>query len=469
MNLILIPLYTHNLSQEAYGQYDLIMSIQQLLAIGITLGVYSGMVRYFNEFENHNQLKNTTLTFSFVWGAGVTVLMWGVNPILYPWILGRGDSHHLYLPFVVMSSVLACLNLIYSSYFAMQFKALLSGLVQLAASLATLLFALYFFLVLKWGIIGILGAQLLGNGTVFMIILALDCRRFRARMDPNQLRSMLKYGTGLMLGNISGWVLSLSDRFLIKGFMNLSHVALYAIGYKIGMLIQPLFINPFASLFTPFKYAVYKEADGPARIIKMFRMYNFIGWLVVLMLSLFANVTVRIAATNAYEAAAFIVPFIAFSYYLSGVMNFYSLGLHIANKMKINTVLIISTALINVLFNFVFIPVAGIYGSAFSTVISYAVANGLYYYYGSKYYSIGLGPLQPYKYLIICLPLYGVYLLYMSVIHSPFLEIVFNGVLSIAFIALSLWFGFISKEELTGLLGRFLKPKPVQAITGTEA
>ncbi|MDR9854407.1 oligosaccharide flippase family protein [Paenibacillus sp. VCA1] len=454
MNLILIPMYTRNLSQEQYGHYDLIITIQQLLAIIITLGVYSGMIRFYNEFENKIELKNTAMTFSILWGVFCAGAAFLLTPALYPLLFPHVQGGFWIIPLLVMSSVLVCLNMIYSSYFAMGFKALKSGLIQVSTMFLMMLFAFYYFIHLKLGITGILMAQLSGNLAVFLFLFAFDLRTYRPVLVIHKLRKMLRYGTGLLMGDISGWVLTLSDRFLIKGYMNLSSVAVYSIGYKIGMLINPVFVNPFTSVFTPFKYKVYQEEEGSRQIERMFRIYNFLGWFCVLGLSLFAHLAVRLVATDQYSQADLLVPLISLSYFLSGAISFYSLGLHIANKMKTNSLIIILASVINIVANVILIPWLGIYGSALATVISYAVANLVFYHYGSKYYPLGLGWLYPYKYLVIFTPLYGVYFVCKGLFHNMFFEILLNGALCLFFILLSLKFKFIAKEELIGVFTR---------------
>lgn len=69
INMLLIPLYTKNLAQAEYGKYELLNTIQQLLSLAITLEVYSGMKRFFNDVKNKYHLKNTALNFSLLWGG----------------------------------------------------------------------------------------------------------------------------------------------------------------------------------------------------------------------------------------------------------------------------------------------------------------------------------------------------------------------------------------------------------------
>ena len=464
VNLLLIPLYTRNLSQDQFGEFDLIMSVQMLLSLVITLGVHSGMIRFFNEFADKNGLKNTALTFAILWGMVCISAAWAASPWVTSLVFRAGGDAGLFIPYVVMISVVSCLNVIYSSYYSMQFKAVKSSGIQFSVVLLTFALALYFFLHLRMGVVGILRAQLVSNVVVFLILFALNLGSFRFMLKRDPIRKMLGYGTGLLLGDISAWVLSLSDRFLIKGYLSLSSVAVYSIGYKIGMLINPAFITPFMSVFTAFKFKAYKDEDCPEKIRKMFRIYNFLGWLCVLGLTLFADMAVRLVATEAYGGAGGLVPLIAFSYFLSGSLAFYSLGLHIANKMRINYLISLLAAVINVACNIVLIPWLGIYGSALATVISYAVTSAVFYHYGSKYYPLGLGIFYPYKYLALYLPAYAAHAAALRLTHSLLFEIALNLVLVAVFIACSLWCKFITGKELLGDLLPMLsrKTKPIR-------
>lgn len=470
MNLLLIPLYTRNLTQEQYGHYDMILSFQQLLAIAITLGVYSGMIRFFNEFEDKNALKNTSISFSLLWGAFCIGVAFLINPWLNPVLFHDDPDRHLFIPFIVISSVIMCMNTTYSSYYSMSFRALKAAAIQVCTLFMIILFAVYFFLVLDMGIIGILTAQMCGNLTVFLCLYLIDLRNFKLTIKQKQLRKMLKFGTGLLLGDISAWVLTLSDRFLIKSLMDLSSLAIYSIGYKIGMLINPVLINPFNSVFTPLKFKVYKDEDGAQQIENMFRLYNFLGWFCITGLSLFGKIAVKLIATDEYSQAAYLVPVIALSYFLSGAISFYSLGLHIANKVRLNSFITIIAACINVIANLILIPWIGIYGSAISTVIAYALGNGVFYYFGSKYYPVGLGLLYPYKYLLVVGPVYGMYILLSRFIDSLWVEALLNSLLCTVFVLLTIALKFISLQEIAGVLKGFrLRGSDKNAVKGVHS
>ncbi|PGA45197.1 hypothetical protein COL88_26875 [Bacillus thuringiensis] len=273
------------------------------------------------------------------------------------------------------------------------------------------------------------------------------------------LKDMLYYGGGLLLGQVSAWVLNLIDRFFIKGLISYSAVGIYSISYKIGMLINPVFIAPFAQVFTSFKFKAYKEIDGKDKIKKMFHIYNIIGCFCVFGLSIFGKIGVNILATKEYLEAYKIIPLIAISYFIWGIGQFYSLGLHIANKMVSNSLIVVISAVVNIVLNIVLIPIMGINGAAVATIIAYMIANIFYYYFSEKYYSLGLGIFYPYKYFAVYVLLYGVYYYFISSLENLYVEFFWNVILCAAYIVLLIAFRFTNVQEIKVFLNTMLHKK----------
>ncbi|MGY1464914.1 lipopolysaccharide biosynthesis protein [Bacillus toyonensis] len=451
INMLLIPLYTKNLAQAEYGKYELLNTIQQLLSLAITLEVYSGMKRFFNDVKNKYHLKNTALNFSLLWGGIFFIIVYFVSPFVSKYVFNGDPQIALYLRMMVISSILTCLISIYSSFYAMEFKAFKSAIIQLVILVLTLLFASYFVGIIREGILGILKAVLLSNLIVFIVLFILNLKQYRPKIQKHYLKKMLHYGGGMLLGQVSAWILNLVDRFFIKGMVGYSAVAMYSIAYKIGMLINPVFITPFAQIFTSFKFKVYKETNGKEKIQKMFHWYNIIGCFCIFGLAIFGKIAISILATDEYLSAYKIIPLITISYFVWGVGQFYSLGLHIANKMLLNSVIVVITAIINIVLNILLVPKLGINGAALATIIAYLIANIFYYYFSEKYYSLGLGLWYPYRYFIIFLLLYGVYITLISPIGNLYAEFCLDILLCLVYVVLLILFRFITIKEIKRL------------------
>lgn len=455
INLFLIPIYTGNLNTGEFGQYNIVNSLQSLLSIGITMGIFSGMCRFFNEYEDSNKLKNIALTFSILWGSICILLAIIISPALSN-IVFKGDVNgYKYIQFIFVNSIMTCIIAIYGSYYSMKFEAIKSSGFNILNMVLTWVFSVYFVVNLKGGIIGILKSQCYAETIIVILLFALDIKNIRPCIEYKKLKNMLKYGMGLCIGDISAWVLTLMDRYFIKFMVNLSAVGIYSMAYKIAMLINPLFISPFQRVFTPYKYLVYKEADGKSKIKKIFNYYNFVGWFCVLGLSLFAKFCINILAPSEYVVGFRLVPLIAISYFLWGMSEFYALGLIIANKMLLNSGIATTAAIVNLIFNIALIPSIGMYGAAIATIISYIVANILYFHFGKKYYNLDVSIVESYKFGTVFFVIYGVYLLAEPYITNIYLGLLFSTLLCICYVYICIKLNFISYENIRKILSKF--------------
>jgi O-antigen/teichoic acid export membrane protein len=447
INLFLIPLYTKNLSVSEVGKYNIITSIQALLAIFVTLGIYSGVSRYFNETNDKRGLKNTALVFSVGWGIPVLIIGYIASSFLATIFLS-GPQDAKYINYVIWSALLDCIIVTYTSYYSMEFRALFVSGVNIFNIVLKFILTWYFLIPMQEGIEGLLKAPIFSGIVIIVFLIFYDRKNLKIEMQMPELKRMIRYGTGLVPGQLSVWVLTLVDRYFIKEMINLSSVGIYSMAYKIGMLINPIFIFPFTKVFTPIKFSVYKEEDGAKKIRELFRFYNIIGWFFILGLSLFSNLAIHILATDEYVIGFKLVPLIAFSYFIWGLGEFYGLGLHIANKMGTNSLVVLFSAVVNVFLNILLIPLMGMYGSALATVASYAVANFLYYYLSKRYYDIGVSVWYPYRLGVIFCFVYILYLIVKPYLINIFFEISYNILLCIIYIFLCTKFKFLSVHEL---------------------
>jgi len=448
VSLFMVPVFTRNMNQEQFGQYNLLISVQSLLAIIITLGIYSGMMRFINEFEDKNRIKNVALTFSVVWGILISLFSIIFGTLIYHLIFPDAESNGYYINFIVISSVLLCLISIYNSYFTMLFKSRQVSVINLARVAFMLLYSAYFMIVRKEGLYGALQAQLFAYASVLSLLVFYDRKNIQIVLAWKELKIMLQYGLGLVPGQASAWVYTLIDRYFIKAMIGLQQVAVYSMGYRVGMMMDPILLTPFKSVFTSYKYKFYKEVDAPKQIREIYGYYNFIGWFCILGFSVFAKPAIILLSTPAYVEAFKVVPLIAFSYFLDGLGEFYILGITIKNKSIIISYILGIGAVINILLNIVMIPRLGIMGAALATVLSYASMNILYFRIGKGYLDLELKFFEPFKGGIAFLGLYIVYFAAHRIISNIYLELLFGLFLCLLFLVISILIGLIPKESV---------------------
>lgn len=448
VTLLMVPVFTRNMSQQDFGQYNLLISIQALLSIFITIGVYSGMTRFINEFEDQNRTKNIVLTFSMLWGLIIFALSLLFGGLLYKMVFPLETGGNYLMNLIIGSAILLCLISIYISYFTMQFKSKHVSTINLARAVLILILSVYFIIFRQEGLSGALQAQVYAYAVLLAGLFLYDCKNIRPAFDWIKLKLMLKYSLGLIPGQASDWIFTLIDRYFIYAMMGLQQVAVYSMGYRLGTMMVPLLITPFKSVFTSFKYKVYKDADAPEKFRNIYIYYNFIGWFFVLGFSVFAKPAIALLSTSEYIEAFKIVPLIVFSYFLYGIGEFYSLGIHIANKSILESLVLGVGGGSNILLNIGLIPKLGIIGAAIATLLSYFIMNLLYFGIGRKYLDLGLRYFEPFKGGAVVLGLLALYYPVQNLVNNFFIETAFSLLLCLLFLIIGFYSGLIPREEV---------------------
>jgi O-antigen/teichoic acid export membrane protein len=349
--------------------------------------------------------------------------------------------------YVILISILAItigISSVYETSYSMQFKPFKACLINFVGIIFRILIVFYFVNFSVIDVEKIIKSQIVISLLILFVLFALNIKHFKAEIDWVILKPVLKFGTGLMLGSVSVWIITLIDRRFLAEYSGLEDVAVYSLASTIGMLITPVFLLPFRKIFTPFKLKVYNQAGARLKIQCFYEVYCFLGVFCVLGLSLYAKFFVWLLGTNDYSAAINIIPLIAISYFLWGLNEFYGLGLIIGNKSLINSGLVTITAILNIILNFMLIPSYGVMGAAFATIISYLLTNVLYFQFSKKYYDGQIKFLSWFKFIIVYVLIYVIYL---SIEIEIITEFFVNILLAISYLLICYHFKLIKKEQ----------------------
>ncbi len=450
--LILIPLIANNLIMEDYGKYSIVSTFQTLIVMFLTLGITSGYQRFYHEEEDKNRFKNTVLSFSIICGLVIGIIIFRLKSIIIKYVFTKVDDSVRLLLFTIIIAWTQSLINIYMFDYSIQNKAFQASIINSVRLIATVMVTGYCLIVLKMGILGTVIAIAIANSLVLVVLIVRDIKNIRFCFHTEVLRKPLTFSIGLIPGAFSNWILTLVDRFFIRDLMNYGAVAIYSMGYKVGMMMDMGFVTPFSSAFTPVKYKAITEEDGTKTINRIYGMYNYIGSIVVLGISLFAKIIILVLSSSQYIKALYIVPIIAFSYYLFGLQMFNNIGLHYANKTIKNSFVLFISALVNIILNILLIPKAGIYGAAIATFGSFLLSNLLYYYYSRKYYDLILDQKKPLYYLFIIAIFYAISLVLSKLIGNMFINSIVNLLLIGIYGYVCIRVRLVKYEEINNIL-----------------
>ncbi|MEA2103243.1 MAG: oligosaccharide flippase family protein [Candidatus Cloacimonadota bacterium] len=207
--------------------------------------------------------------------------------------------------------------------------------------------------------------------------------------SPTLLKNLLSFGIIMVPGTIAMMILRVSDRYMLTYLSagSLHDVGIYAIGYKIGMIIT--FVNAITSrVFFPYAMKIQNRPDAKKIYKKIFKYYLlFAGFLGILIIT-FTNEIFSVVIDGAYFQATKIVVFAVISNLLLGVFNIINLSFYVKQKATNITVAVAVGAFFNIAMNFFLIPKFGIYGASISSVISYLFIVLFNYFFAQKVYQV---------------------------------------------------------------------------------
>jgi len=259
------------------------------------------------------------------------------------------------------------------------------------------------------------------------------------------LSDLLKFGLPMIPGTIAFMILRVSDRYMITYLSpnGLYDVGIYAIGYRIGMIIS--FLTTIVSLvYFPYAMKIAGDPGSSVSYRKMFKAYAICGSILGFLIIFFTWEISTILLDVSYYPAVKIVVFGVLSNFLSGMFNIVNISFYIRKRAG-NIVLAVALgAGINILLNFLLITRFGIFGAGIASVIAYLfifilnfrIAENLYpLKYNVRYVIIGMTAmilisslnfffkliplLTAFKILILII---AVYYLYFKYIHKHFMD-----------------------------------------------
>lgn len=386
-SIILLPILTNNLDINEYGIWIQISVTLNLMAALTTLGLPYTMVRYFPAFKSE-EIKESFYSMGFI--IAIVVLIAASLFFLFSKNLSIILFNNNIFITKLFSFILItyCLNAFLINYFRSLQKIKKYSTFTL---IQTYLMVILTYYLLKRGfgingaIYGFLISQIILLIVMFLFIIAdigIGIPKF------TNIRDYLSFGIPTIPGNISSWIVDLSDRYIINIFLGISFVAYYSPAYTLGNMLTML-SGPLA-LLLPTVLSQYYEQNQIEKV-KSFSKYSLKYYLIlaiptVFILSLLSKQLLLILTTpqialNGY----FITPLISVSALLFGIYIIFLNGIFLEKRTKILGLLWIISAITNILLNLILVYYIGIIGAAIATIIAYGIVCFFTIKYSIKY------------------------------------------------------------------------------------
>lgn len=368
LTFFMLPLYTAVLTTSEYGVADLVFTTTSLLYPLLTCLAMEFVMRFALDENYNKKVVFSSALFIDLFGFVVLALF---TPLAAK-LLTLENVWFLFLVYY-LTSTLSTITAQFAKGIEKVKLYSISGVINTTVVIGC---NLLFLLVFKMGVKGYLLAYILGAFTS-MLFLWITCRlygfiQFIYINDLVYIKIFLRYSIPMIPNSISWWVNNSLDKYILTFFWGTSVTGIYAAGYRI-----PSFLTIISSIFlSAWQISAVKDfgsEESKKFYSNIYRKYSSLNMVLGFIIIAFTKPIARILLSNEFFEAWKFAPILVFAYLFQTMSGFIG---SVYTSSKKTTMLFVSTALgatVNVMLNYLLIPIYSATGAAIATALSYIV------------------------------------------------------------------------------------------------
>ncbi|WP_191560022.1 lipopolysaccharide biosynthesis protein [Metabacillus idriensis] len=377
ITLLLVPLYTFHLTQSEYGTIDLIQVMINLLIPILSLSIFEAVLRYVMDKEDTSSVFTNCFFITFVSSMLITL----VFTIIY--LLTGNDI----LPYVCIILILHLFQSLYSQFIRGIGKVKVFAINGILLAFTIAIMNVVFIACLKLGIEGYLLSTVIGL-VVSLLYINLNVNTLKyiklSSFSMKMSKKLLNYSLPLMPNSIMWWIINASSRYFILLFAGTSFNGLFAVASKIPSVLS-IFNSIFFKAWQLSAIEEYESSNKSTFYSTIFNYYQQFLFIVMGVILLFLKPIFEIAIGSDFYRAWEYVPFLLIAILFSSFSSFLGAN-YIASK---ETKGVFKSSIIggvtNVTLNLITIPLFGVIGASFSSMISFLVMTIIRWHDTKKY------------------------------------------------------------------------------------
>jgi len=394
ISFLLLPLYTHYLTQEAYGVVSLVLAYLGIMTIISTYGLDAAFLRYYilaGTEEEKRHIFNTGFWSVLLMSAAILLGSFLFATPLAGWLLDSAAYRHIIM---LMAGILLFDSIMIIPFLLLRAeeRSRLFVILKVANVIVNFLTTYVFVVKLNRGVSGVFEANLISSIFTFLTVLPISLRHLRPSMRRAVYLDLLKFGLPYLPSTLSVYFVDVIDRFILKQLTNVATVGLYSAGCKLGMLMS-LLIAAFRFAWHPFFLSTSKEPNAQAIFARIFTLFLLVCAVCLLGVSLFIEELVRFKIGEKtlfgakYWGSTSVVPAILLAYIFFGAYVNFIIGIHLEKKTHYLPFITGLAAVVKIAATYALVPLLGMNGAALGTTLAYmAMATALYLVAQRLYY-----------------------------------------------------------------------------------
>lgn len=373
INFLLLPIFTRHLSQYDYGVMETVLAIVGFLTGLLMLGSTTMLAKEYFKMEGEHRAE----LISHILGVIVvtTIVAFVISSLFHVQIsqLVHVDSTLVLLAVGIafMSAVINVILVVFQLEKNAKHYAFMVNIRKLLEVGIALVLVLAFGLTWQGTVYGFAISS-----AVFLVVayVCLIRRDVNVSLPKRKYMGLLVLGAPLAIAHISAWSNEMVGKLMINGIISVDATGLYSVGYRFGMLIMMVEVA-LSRAWLPFFYERIQTDSWATkiRIVKATYLCAFALLVLALIVGFGSKYLLYLMVDPKFYGASAFILIISVAYAFDGIWKLFLGYLVHENKTNYYTYIIVMSAVVNVVLNYVLLKKIGLMGAAWSTLASFAV------------------------------------------------------------------------------------------------
>lgn len=375
--LIMVPIVTRLMpNSDYYGISDLSNTVVSFASAIAVMGMYDAMYRMFFEKDDNDYKKricSTALAFTLVTSVVVFVVMIFLKDIIAQYFFS--DRKYAYVVYLsAIATLVGATNSIISAPTRMQNKRKIflitntvSPILSYSISVPMLLAGHYVIALPLAAIIAGVTMELsfgILNHTWF------DLKKF----DKKLLKEMLAIAIPLFPNFLIYWLFNSCDKVMITNMIGIGAAGIYSVSSKLGHCSQ-LIYTAFAGGWQFFAFSTMKDSDQVKTNSNIFEYLGAISFVSTAFICAWSYPIFKLLFTEEYLSGYVAAPYLFFAPLLQMLFQVAANQFLVVKKTWPNMLILLSGAVVNIIINYLLIPILGIEGASIATLVGYIISD----------------------------------------------------------------------------------------------
>ncbi len=378
---ISLPLLSRVMSPSEYGKMSLVNTAIMILYVFISLNFQNAILnRYMTTRENFS-IYLSTLIFSIIPFQILLILLFPYYSFFISPLLQISEDD---LWWVIIICIQITYIYMYTSYLQASQNSSEFIKINITSKVTEIIsiFILALYLTNNQYLSKII-SQLIINIFLCIYVFKNFKHILTCKFDTRYLKEALWFSIPLIVHVLSNTLLSQSDRLIINNLKGDYSAGIYSFSYNIGMAILVV-IMAWNSSWQPKFYRLLNCNNNYFTINNVVKNSTIIIFTMSALLILYSKEFVLILSSNLYYESYKIIPIIIIGNALIHIYLSYVNFLFYKKKSILISIGTLLALALNILLNYKLIPIYGIEGAAWATVVAY-IALSLFHYVSSTY------------------------------------------------------------------------------------